>query len=170
VLSTRGFGRDARVFLQDVPGVLETTQTVTIKAGEFFGELAALSRTQRTATVFADGKAVLLEIRWQGLRELMRRSTAIRDHIDRLYRANSLKVHLRETPLLGHLSESDLDQVAAATQFAAYGSFDWHLEMPNIEKLSPLERIAREPMIAEEGSPIDAVLLIMSGFAGLRHG
>src|SRR5690606_6603423 len=59
VPSTRGVGRDARVFLQDVPGVLETTQTVTIKAGEFFGELAALSRTQRTATVFAEGKAVL---------------------------------------------------------------------------------------------------------------
>src|SRR5690606_24095474 len=81
----------------------------------------------------------------------------------------SLKVHLRETPLLGHLSETDLDRVAAATQFAAYGSFDWHLEMPQIGKLSPLERIAREPMIAEEGTPIDAVLLIRSGFARLSH-
>ena len=167
--STRGTGRDARIFLQDVPGVLDSTQTVSIGAGEFFGELAALSRTQRTATIFAEDKAVLLEIRWQGLRELMRRSSAIRDHIDRLYRANSLRVHLRETPLLSQLSDEALNQVAATTEFAAYGSFDWHLEMPQIGKLSPLERLAREPLIAEEGTPIESVLLVRSGFARLSH-
>jgi Fe-S-cluster-containing dehydrogenase component/CRP-like cAMP-binding protein len=169
VPATRGNGQQTRVFLQDVPGVLDSTRTIAIGAGEFFGELAALARSQRTATVFAEGKAVLLEIRWQGLRELMRRSNAIRDHIDQLYRANSLRVHLRETPLLKGLCDSALDQVAEATELAAYGSFDWHLEMPQIEKLTPLERIAREPMIAEEGSPVDYVLLVRSGFARLSH-
>ena len=46
----------------------------------------------------------LLEIRWQGLRDLMRRTPAIREHIERLYRENSFLVHLRETPLLEELS------------------------------------------------------------------
>ena len=92
-----------RVFLQDVPRLLAHTGTVQLGAGEIFGELAALSRTPRTATVLADGPATLLEIRWQGLRDLMRRTPAIREHVERLYRENSLRVHLRETPLLKEL-------------------------------------------------------------------
>ena len=32
-----------------------------------FGEIAALTRSPRTSTVFADAEAELLELRWQGL-------------------------------------------------------------------------------------------------------
>jgi CRP-like cAMP-binding protein len=78
-----------RVFLQDVPRVLEQTDTTVLEPGEIFGELAALTRSPRSATVFAEGDAVLLEIRWQGLRDLMRRTDALRLHIERLYRENS---------------------------------------------------------------------------------
>ncbi|MEZ6106049.1 MAG: hypothetical protein R3B96_08055 [Pirellulaceae bacterium] len=38
-------GTRARVFLQDVPGLLGDDGRLTLGAGEFFGELAALSRT-----------------------------------------------------------------------------------------------------------------------------
>ena len=72
-----------RIFLQDFPRLLAHTGTAQIGPGEFFGELAALSRTPRTATVLADSGTSLLEIRWQGLRDLMRRTPAIR----RTYRA-----------------------------------------------------------------------------------
>src|SRR6185437_4797546 len=50
----------------------------------------ALSRTPRTATVLAEDRTMLLEIRWQGLRDLMRRAPEIREHIERTYRENSL--------------------------------------------------------------------------------
>ena len=65
-------GRDNKVhiYLQDVPAVLDRYRTVRMEAGEMFGELAALGRTPRMATVFADGEALLLEMRWQGLRDI----------------------------------------------------------------------------------------------------
>ncbi len=67
-----------RVFVQDVPRLVSQTGTARLGTGEILGELAAMSRTPRTATVLAEGRATLLEIRWQGLRDLMRRTPAIR--------------------------------------------------------------------------------------------
>ena len=168
-LGLRGEGESARIFLQDIPRVLDTNQTAQLTAGEFFGELAALNRSPRSATLFAEGPAVLLEIRWQGLRDLMRYAPTLREHIDQLYRENSLRVHLRETPLLSDLSEAALDQVVEATRFATHGSFEWNTEMARHESLSPIERIAREPLIAEEGQPVTNVLLVRSGFARLSQ-
>lgn len=170
-VGTRGEGEATHIFLQDVPAVLDETRTATMVAGEIFGELAAMARTPRMASVFAETDSVLLEIRWQGLRDIMRRAPAIKQHIDRLYRENSLKSHLRQTPLFKDLT-SGLETIANATQFESFGEFDWHREFKQAEALDPLERINREPLIAEEGKPLDYVLLIRSGFARLsqRHG
>src|SRR3954471_906710 len=117
-----------RVFVQDVPQLLSTTGTARLTTGELFGEVAAMSRTPRTATVLADSRATLLEIRWQGLRDLMRRTPAIRTHVERLYRENSLRAHLRETELLKDLPAPQLDIVVAATEFESFGSFDWYTD------------------------------------------
>ena len=49
--------------------------------GDVFGEIAALSRMPRTSTIFAaSDEAELLEIRWQGLRDLMRSDEQMRQH------------------------------------------------------------------------------------------
>ena len=163
---------DQRVFLQDVPRLIEHTGTVQLGAGEFFGELAALTRTPRTATVFADNPATLLEIRWQGLRDLMRRTPAIRQHVEQLYRENSLRAHLRETPLLAELTAEQIERVATATVFESYGNFDWHGDFRTHRELEPAEQLAAEPLIAEEGGRPTGLLLIRSGFARVcrRHG
>jgi Fe-S-cluster-containing dehydrogenase component/CRP-like cAMP-binding protein len=140
--------------------------------GEIFGELAALSRTPRTATVLADTGTTLLEIRWQGLRDLMRRTPAVREHIERLYRENSLRVHLRETPLLKDLPAEVMDQVVAATEFASYGNFDWSTDFGPHGRPGAAEQIAAEPLIAAEGERPTGLILIRSGFARVsrRHG
>lgn len=70
----RGVGDQTRIFLQDVPGILNNYRSLTLSPGQIFGELAAMSRMPRSATVIAGPDASLLEIRWQGLRELMRRT------------------------------------------------------------------------------------------------
>jgi Fe-S-cluster-containing dehydrogenase component/CRP-like cAMP-binding protein len=160
-----------RIFLQDVPRLLEENGTVQLGRGEIFGELAALSRAPRTATVFADESATLLEIRWQGLRDLMRFTVALRLHVEQLYRDNSLRVHLRETPLLKALSSDALDRVADATIFESYGSFDWYSDFGN-QRHDPAGQIAAEPLIAAEGDILNGLLLIRSGFARVsrRHG
>lgn len=161
-----------RVFVQDVPQLLSTTGTARLGTGEIFGELAAMTRTPRTATVLAEGKATLLEIRWQGLRDLMRRTPAIRAHVERLYRENSLRAHLRETELLKELPGPQLDTVAAATQFESYGNFDWHADFGAQRRRDAAEQIAAEPLIAAEGDRPTGLYLIRSGFARVsqRHG
>jgi Fe-S-cluster-containing dehydrogenase component/CRP-like cAMP-binding protein len=158
------------IFLQDVPRVLDGTRTARLGPGELFGELAALTRSPRSATVFADGGCVLLELRWQGLRDLMRRTPAIRQHVDRLYRDNSLRVHLRETSLLANVPAGALEHVAVATEFRSYGNFDWYRDSPS--PLHPSELVEREPLIVGEGTTPEGLLLIRSGFVRVseRHG
>lgn len=161
-----------RVFVQDVPRLLSTTGTARLGTGEIFGELAAMTRTPRTATVLAEGKATLLEIRWQGLRDLMRRTPAIRTHVERLYRENSLRAHLRETELLKELPGPQLDMVAAATEFESFGNFDWYADFGAQRRRDAAEQIAAEPLIAAEGDRPIGLYLIRSGFARVsqRHG
>jgi Fe-S-cluster-containing dehydrogenase component/CRP-like cAMP-binding protein len=156
------------VFLQDVPGVLNQYKMVQLKAGEIFGELAALSRTPRTSTIVADGPVRLLEIRWQGLRDVRRHAPEWKDHIDSLYRERSLLSHLRETPILRHLSEDALKEVGVQTRFETHGSFDWNTTMLGND-VSHAERLAREPIIHREGEYPNGLLLIRGGFARLSE-
>jgi len=158
-----------RVFLQDVPRMLEGANSLTLQAGEIFGELAALTRMPRSATVLADGEVLLIEIRWQGLRDLMRRTDALREHIERLYRENSLRVHLRETPLLAQLPAEQLEAVAEATVFETHGNFEWHASFDQATETVPQDAIVSEPLIVEEGTPCDGITLVRSGFARLSH-
>ncbi len=158
-----------RVFLQDVPRILEGARSVTLHTGEIFGELAALTRTPRSATVLAEGKVFLLEIRWQGLRDLMRRTDSLRQHIEQLYRENSLRVHLRETPLLAQLPAEQLEAVAEATVFETHGNFEWHATFESPVEGPPQDAIVNEPLIVEEGTPTEGIVLVRSGFARLSH-
>ena len=62
--------RSPAVFVQDINAIIKNKRTVDLPAGELFGEIAALSRTPRTTTVIAGADSEMLEIRWQGLREI----------------------------------------------------------------------------------------------------
>jgi Fe-S-cluster-containing dehydrogenase component/CRP-like cAMP-binding protein len=155
----------ASIFLQDVPGVLGPDRTITLREGELFGEIAALGRTPRTATVVAEGDALLLEIRWQGLREIRKYSPAWKERVDGRYRERSLKRHLAETPLLSNLSEATLQLVADATRFETYGEFDWHTSYQRMRDASARELMEKEPLIVREGDYPNGILLVRSGFA-----
>jgi Fe-S-cluster-containing dehydrogenase component/CRP-like cAMP-binding protein len=168
-LGSRGNGVDLRVFLQDVPGVLSQARSLQLAPGEIFGELAALSRMPRSATVIAGPETALLEIRWQGLREMMRRTPALKQWLDRLYRQNSLESHLRATPLLSGLFPENLQQVAAATEFQSYGDFEWQAEYRKIRVGTTSERLDAEPKICEEGHYTNDLILIRGGFARLSR-
>ncbi len=163
-------GGEVRIFLQDVPRVLEKNRTAQLAAGELFGEIAALGRTPRTATVVAEGKAELMEIRWQGLRELRQYAPAWKEKIDQLYRDRSLHSHLRETPLLGNLTDDELKTVADHTRFESYGNFEWNAAYRSVRQASSAqERLEKEPIIAREGDYANGLILIRSGFARLSR-
>lgn len=157
-------GGQPRIFLQDIPGVLDSDQTALLQSGEMFGEIAALGRTPRTSTVVADSDAQILEIRWQGLREIRRYSPEWKQQIDERYRERSLLRHLAETPLLWNLPEETLRQVADATRFETFGEFDWHSSYHRVREAGERERLEQEPLIAREGDYPNGLLLIRSGF------
>lgn len=162
----RQAGTEVRIFLQDVPRILDQYGTARLTEGELFGEVAALARTPRTATLFAENGTRVLEIRWQGLRDLMRRAPAWRDHINQLYRQNSLHVHLRETPWLRHLSIEQIKRIAGSTTFETYGAFEWHQAYQRLaQDPDPARRMDEEPLIAAEGHYANGLILIRAGFA-----
>ncbi|PAW82816.1 MAG: hypothetical protein B9S33_14580 [Pedosphaera sp. Tous-C6FEB] len=162
-------GAKKGVFLQDVPRILDEHKTATMSPGDFFGEIAALSRSARTATIFAVGDDTeLLEIRWQGLRDLLRFDDHLRQHIDRIYRERTLATHLREIPVFKQLNDEQLRQVIEQTQFGTYGDYDWSGDYKRLVK-EGTRSPEKETVIAQEGDYPNGVVLIRSGFARLSQ-
>lgn len=159
-------GRDGqvRVYLQDIPRILAPNDIESMQAGELFGEMAALTRSPRSATVISQGRSRLLEIRWQGLRDLMKYSPQLRQYTAQQYREHSLKVHLRETPLLHGLSEQAVDALAQNVQFQSYGDFEWHQPFREVIRQDVNRQIESEPVIAIEGEYLGGLYMIRSGF------
>ena len=157
------------VFLQDVPRILDEHLTATMSPGDFFGEIAALSRSARTSTIFAVGDATeMLEIRWQGLRDLLRFDDHLRQHIDRIYRERTLATHLREIPIFRRLNDEQLKRVIEQTQFGTYGDYDWSGDYKRLVK-EGTRSPEKETIIAQEGDYPNGVVLIRSGFARLSQ-
>jgi Fe-S-cluster-containing dehydrogenase component len=163
---------EQRIFLQDVPIILERYKSECVQSGEFFGEISALGRTPRQSTVISEGSSELLEIRWQGLRDLRRRSPAMKDHIDALYRERSMRDHFNEIPIFQHLNEKELSDVLDETRFESYGEFDWYGTYKALAEQRPADRIVDEAIIAGEEDYPNGLILIRSGFARVtkRHG
>jgi len=164
-----GSDSNARIVLQDVPAAAQGNKTQQLAAGGFFGEVSAMTRSPRTATMFAAERSEILEIKWQGFRDLMRYSKELRQQIETLYRQRSLKTHLAALPIFSSLPEEHLDIVVKHTLFETYGSFDWYTSFKmNKQQSTPSQTTAlidKEPVIAEEGHYADGLILIRSGFA-----
>lgn len=170
-IGTRGTGDQTRIYLQDVSTVLSKYRTATIEAGQFFGESAALGRTPRQATVFADRPTELLEIRWQGLRDLMRRDDGLQKHIDAVFRDRALKWFLLNTPIFQHLGSDDIDKLAVQAKFETFGQYDWAGSFKRLAQQGIDTDLQHEPLIAEEGHHANGVVIVRSGLARLsrRH-
>jgi Fe-S-cluster-containing dehydrogenase component/CRP-like cAMP-binding protein len=162
--NTRQEQQQTRVFLQDFASVLDLNQISTLRAGEIFGELSAITRTPRTATVIAKRPTQLLEIRWQGLRDLMQRDATLKRHIDKLYRETSLQTFLAESPCLQGLPATAIAEVAAATEFESFGSQQWTAAYRSMSQADIAERIKAEPVIAQAGDYVNGLLMIRNGF------
>jgi Fe-S-cluster-containing dehydrogenase component/CRP-like cAMP-binding protein len=164
-VSARRAGDAVKIFLQDVPRILDEHRTATLEHGDFFGEIAALSRMPRTASIFAESEtAELLEIRWQGLRDLMKYDDALRKHIDEIYRARALEIALLEIPIFKKLSPDALKEVMAKTEFGTFGDYDWSGDYKRLAQAESAGQRKQEPIIAEEGDYPNGVILIKAGF------
>jgi Fe-S-cluster-containing dehydrogenase component len=158
-----------RIFLHDIPRVIPAGQSVTLNKGEIFGEISALTRTPRSATVVASKTTYILEIRWQGFRELLKRNDAMRMHIESQYRENSLRSHLREIELLKDLPHSSIETISDLTVFESFGSFQWSQNFQSTKQKDIADRILSEPVIAQQGEYVDGLIMIRNGFARLSR-
>jgi len=150
--------------LPDVERAMSELSLIPLSEGAFFGELAALGRTPRVATIFASTDSTLMEIRWQGLRDIMKFDEGWRKRIDKTYREAALEAYLRQTDILKNLPPDQAQHVTDHCLFETYGSFDWHHDF------NRKGGQANEPVIAHEGDYPDGVLLIRAGFARLATG
>lgn len=177
------------VFVQDVPNVLKLSpsglkpspnvysevEDNLIPEGSLFGELAALGRVQRSVTVVAagPGTTTLLEIRWQGLRDLMKFDSALRDHINQLFRKNGLQDAFMTSPLIQaiNLDDEQWNQLLAEAQFETFGSYDWYGTYQELRERDG-DLLAQEPVVQQEGHYPNGLLLVRAGFARIsrRHG
>ncbi|MBI5368580.1 MAG: 4Fe-4S dicluster domain-containing protein [Planctomycetes bacterium] len=171
VFDTYWGGEHSTVFLQDIPGAIDAAGGRLVP-GQLFGEQSALGRIPRTATLTAEGPTALLEIRWQGLRDLRKFEPGFRELIDRQFRTYAEMQYLRAMPYLSGLNDGQLRQISDQTEFESYGEFDWYGTYQEIAGLDAAARLASEPVIAEEGSHPAGLVLIRSGFARVtrRHG
>ena len=156
------------IFLQDFDAVLKRNQTTTLGPGELFGEVAAMYRSPRTATVIADSEATLLEIRWQGLR-VMRRDKNFSDRLENHYRSHWLKIHLREMPLLRFIPDDVLDKVTETAVLRSFGQLEWNSDYKNTRNLTVTEQLASEPIVVEEGRTPTELLIVRSGFGRMSR-
>jgi Fe-S-cluster-containing dehydrogenase component/CRP-like cAMP-binding protein len=142
--------------------------TFTLHAPQMFGELAALTRSPRNATVVAaaDG-TLLLELRWQGLRDIRTWSRPFRERIDKLYQERGLAERLQECSIFHHLDKEALDEIARGSLFETYGNFDWMQRFKReIDRRADTGHIIeQESLICEQGNHVDGLLLINRGFA-----
>ena len=143
-------------------------------AGDIFGETAVLGRTAVENTVVATRQVELLEIRWQGLRDICKFETGFKSLIDKLYRDRGLYQELLKQPLLKNIEHHLLKDLAQSALYEVHGHFDWHKDYQQSSLQSRSEQeindlIQSEPLVAEEGNYADGVLLIRSGFARLSR-
>jgi Fe-S-cluster-containing dehydrogenase component/CRP-like cAMP-binding protein len=143
-----------------------------IERPAMFGELAALGRMPRSATIASDGEAKLLEIRWQGLRDLRNYDDAFKQQIDDNYRQHGLSATLQESDLLGFLHQPEhaevAQRIAEDAVFETYGRFDWHGTYQQLRE-KQADPLSEEPVICKAGEVPNGLILIRAGFARLSR-
>jgi Fe-S-cluster-containing dehydrogenase component/CRP-like cAMP-binding protein len=159
----------ARAYVTNVEEVIAGSDTIAYSEGEIFGEIAALARTARTATVFAETETEVVELRWQGLRDLRRYDHDLRAAIDAVYRARALTEQLRTNALFADLDDSTLREIARETSFESHGEEEWFRHFKRTAEPGSDQALEQEPVIAEQGHHLDTLIMIVSGFARITE-
>jgi CRP-like cAMP-binding protein/Fe-S-cluster-containing hydrogenase component 2 len=135
-------------FLAAMDFNLPAAATMRLGTGEMFGEIGALSGWPQSVTAKTASECVLVQIRTAALRLMRKRSSALKQRLDALYKERSLIAQLQATPLFRAASESFIRAVA---------------EKVDLVSCEP------DDVLTREGEPCDALYLVRSGFIKLSQ-
>jgi Fe-S-cluster-containing dehydrogenase component/CRP-like cAMP-binding protein len=138
--------------------------SLVMGAGSLFGEVAALARTPRTATVFAStDKVRVLEVRWQGIRDISQFDQKFKKRIRQAYQDNLVKHHLQRHPIFSNM-ENGQNSIELEKQISLkmYGDFDWASGYKS--DANAAVNIADEEFVVKEGDYSEYVFLVVNGF------
>lgn len=116
--------------------------------GELFGEIGAMSGWPQSVTARTVSECRLVQIRLPALRLMKRKSKALKERVDQLYKERALFAQLKSTPLL-----------RGCNDFFIQGL----MEVVELLSCDPGEVVVRE------GDAADAVYLVRSGFVKLEQ-
>ncbi len=116
--------------------------------GELFGEIGAMSGWPQSVTARTAADCQLLQIRVPALRLMKRKSKALKQRLDDVYRERALFTQLKSTPLFRH-------------------SNDFFLE--GLKQVVELVSLEPDEVLVREGEVADAVYLVRSGFLKLAQ-
>ncbi len=161
-----GEEQESRPYISNVERLLEACETVEIAAtdNDIVGEIAALTRSIRTASIFAETDCTLLELRWQGLRDIRKQDKNFRAFIDERYKDRAMLRQLQELPILQHLDREILEEIITYTSFESYGDFEWNRSYQKADQRDWDTVIEKEPIVAEGGHYADGLLIVCAGF------
>ncbi len=166
--SSRGSGRETRLYLQDIPRLVTQHATSQVTAGEMFGEIAAVNRTPREFTAVAETECKVLEIRWQGLK-LLKQDPSFRALLDDQYRGDLLSGELRALDLFRFIPDEEFERVVASAKIESFGNLEWFADYRKRASKPAREQIEAEPLVCEEGQYVTGLWIIRSGFARLSR-
>lgn len=135
-------------FLATADYDLRRGATMRLSEGELFGEIGALNGWPQSVTARTAGPCTLVQIRVPALRKLRRKSKRLREQLDQLYRARTLRQHLATTPLFRGCPQEVIHQLAQ------------HVELVSCQ---PGEEVV------QEGDPAEHLILVRSGFLKLKE-
>jgi CRP-like cAMP-binding protein/Fe-S-cluster-containing dehydrogenase component len=135
-------------FLATMDFDLPRGSAVVLGAGEFLGEIGAMSGWPQSVTARTVSRCRVVQIRLPALRLLKRKSKALKARLDELYRERSLAAHLKNTPLFRSCSDIFIEALKETVELTSYDS---------------------DEVILEEGQEADALYLVRSGFVKLQQ-
>ena len=142
---------------------------VLLGEGELFGESAVLGRSEMIDSVAATVRTEVIEIRWQGLRDIRKYNDPFKAFIDHRYREHGLYSYLLTVPLFKGIEKEKIRELSERVLFEVHGEFEWQSSFQEATKQVRTEDdydkiIKSEPVIACEGDYPDGLLIVRNGF------
>ena len=147
----------------DIDKFVSQNLTRRIGIGEIFGEIAALRRCPRTASVFAGTDCKLIEIRWQGVRDLLARSNEFERFLEDIIGDRRHQI-FSFVNMIQNLSEDVQRTISSKAVFERHGSDDWNRNFRKVIN-SDKSLLDQEAVVLNQGHHMDGLYVVLNGFA-----